>query len=223
MKYKISGLHIVYPKTQLNTNTLRKQIIQHFAGLAEVRPRMTLVWNMAQSDGAISVFLIFKSLRQSHHTTKLFHTPMSTFVAIAVLSYSLYGIYIPLHSVFTKQVDLNVRQWAPISQHKKLPDIPIGHSFRLVIVPILLLHSSCSEKSPVGWYFLLSIPLTIRTISAEPLQKTLMLLQSFKELSNYGDKNTPLLKEVVLLTQISIPFFIYFPKRIFTCDPPSPT
>ena len=116
----------------------------------EVRTRMTLVWNMAQSDGAISVFLIFKSLRQSHHTAKLFHTPMSTFVAIAVLSYSLYGIYISLHSVLTKQVDLNVRQCASISQYNKLPDIPIGHSFRLVIVPILLLHSSCSEKSPVG-------------------------------------------------------------------------
>ena len=59
-------------------------------------------------------------------------------------------VYIPLHSVFTKQVDLNVGQCASISQHNKLPDIPIGHSFRLVIVPILLLHSSYSEKSPVG-------------------------------------------------------------------------
>ena len=117
-------------------------------------------------------------------------------------------VYIPLHSVFTKQVDLNVRQCAPISQHNKLPDIPIGHSFRLVIVPILLLHSSCSEKSPVGWHFLLSIPLTIRTISTEPLQKTLMLLQSFKELPITLIKIHPFWKKLSFLHKF--PFFFSY-------------
>ena len=115
-------------------------------------------------------------------------------------------VYIPLHSVFTKQVDLNVGQCASISQHNKLPDIPIGHSFRLVIVPIIPLHSSYSEKSPVGWHFLLSIPLTIRTISTEPLQKTLMLLQSFKELPITLIKIHPFWKKLSFLRKFPFLF-----------------